>query len=90
MQAPKKRDELLSGEKERANRAYDPDNLSVREFRLDSSRNSDSGGSTDNSSASDRDERQEALNQIRNDWGAFTDRIMRVQVQNNSLNLPRM
>ena len=35
LKAPKKRDESFSGCKSRKQRAYDPDNLSIRAFRLD-------------------------------------------------------
>jgi len=69
------------------NKAYDPENLSVRAFRIDSSP-SDSGSTGDSSSP--ESDRHQVMSEIRSDWGAFTERIMGVQIQSNSLNLPRM
>ena len=60
MLAPKKRGELFDDDSARKNRAYDPDNLSIRAFRLDPS--SDGEDSTENSST---DSRQQALVDMR-------------------------
>ena len=84
MQAPRKRDEFFDEDSSRKNknRAYDPDNLSIREFRLDGS--SDGDSSTDNSSPGGENSRQQALEDMRSQWGAFTDRIMSVQIGSQS------
>lgn len=60
--------------KERQNKAYDPENLSIRAFRLDSAASDSEERSTDNSSpgSSGRSEREQALAEMRDQWGAFT------------------
>mmetsp|Transcript_12620 Transcript_12620/g.15029 ORF Transcript_12620/g.15029 Transcript_12620/m.15029 type:complete len:80 (-) Transcript_12620:324-563(-) len=63
----------------RKGRAYDPDNMSIREFKL-SPRSSDGDHSTENSSDDGHDPRQQAVNQLRGQWSAFTDRIMAVEI----------
>ena len=75
--APKKRDEMFE-ETSRKNRAYDPNNLSIRAFRLDSS--SDGEMSTDNSSVEDSDQRQQAMNEMRADFRAYSQLIMEVEI----------
>ena len=78
--APKKREEMLETSA-RKGRAYDPDNLSIREFKL-SPRSSDGDQSTDHSSEGGhgRDLRQQAMNDLRGQWSAFTERIMAVEI----------
>ena len=80
MAAPKKREEMLETSA-RKGRAYDPDNLSIREFKL-SPRSSDGDNSTENSSDNGhgRDLRQKAMNDLRGQWSAFTERIMAVEI----------
>lgn len=65
LQAPRKRDEVIDETLVRKNRAYDPSNLQVRAFRLESSP-SDGEGSTENSSQEDESA------QISRQWTSFT------------------
>lgn len=65
--------------KGRVNKAYDPENLKIRAFRLDSASSNDGEDSTDNSSPESND-RTQAMVDIRNQWGDFSQRIMGVQI----------
>lgn len=74
--APKKRDETLSTSPRNAC-ARDADSPAICAFKL-SPRGSDSGSTQ--GSPSDQSERQQAMNQLRNEWSAFTERIMAVEI----------
>lgn len=73
LQAPKKRDELIDATA-RKNRAFDPENLQIRAFRLDSS-SSDGDDHSTGSSDAGANPRQEALDEMRSQWADFTQRI---------------
>lgn len=81
LQAPKKRDEYYGEMTAHKQRAFDYDDLSVCEFRLTDSPNSGSiGGSTENSSQASESSREQALEEMRGQWSAFTQNIMNVQI----------
>ena len=74
LQAPKKRNELIDEESGRKHRAYDPDNLSIRAFRLETCSDNDS---TENSSPGGSNHEQAAA-EMRTQWNAFSQRIQAV------------
>ena len=74
--APKKRDETLSTSPRNATR--DADSPAICAFKL-SPRGSDSG-STQSSNAENQGSRQKAMNELRSEWSAFTQRIMAVEI----------
>ena len=81
LQAPKKRDEMYGEDSARKGRTYNPDNLSVRAFRLCDSDSEGNSPSTENSSQNEgSSSRQQAMDDIRGEWGAFTANIMAVQI----------
>ena len=87
LQAPKKRDESFSGCKSRKQRAYDPDNLSIREFRLDGYSDNDTG-STDGSSTSEGGHasgsgRTQAFGDVSAMQANFMSAIMAVEISPN-------
>ena len=81
LKAPKKRDESFSGCKDRKQRAYDPDNLQIREFRLDGYADSDTG-STDGSSNKSHNSsgRMQAFGDVRQMQANFMNAIMAVEI----------
>ena len=86
MQAPKKRDELVDEDAVRKNQKYDPDNLSIRAFRLDGTPSNGSEGSTENSSAGfSSPSRQTPMGEIRSQFSAFSQQIMQVSIPQNGL-----
>lgn len=66
----------------RKQRAYDPDNLSIRAFKLDGLSDSDGENSTENSSrrSDEQNDRRQVMEDVRGQWNAFTQRIMDVQI----------
>ena len=73
----------MSGEcSARKQRAYDPDNLSIRAFKLDGLSDSDGENSTENSSrrSEEQNDRRQAMEDVRGQWNAFSQRIMDVQI----------
>ena len=78
LQAPKKRDEMFGESSARKNRAFNPDELSVRAFRLCDSDSEGNSPSTENSSQSEGSSRQQAMDDIRAGFGSFTASIMNV------------
>lgn len=69
----------------RKQRAYDPENLSIRAFKLDGyspSSGSEGEQSTENSSrrSEEYNDRQQAMDDVRGEWNAFSKRIMDVQI----------
>lgn len=87
LQAPKKREESFGSASKRKQRAYDPENLSVRAFRLESnSSDGDEGSTSGEENTSPGGERQQAMREMRGQWAAFTQRIMDVQIPTGSLN----
>ena len=77
LQAPQKRDEDFDSGDKRKQRAYEP--VSVRAFRLDTSSDCDER-STSGENSSPGSERQQAMQEMRGQWAAFTQRIMDVQI----------
>ena len=75
--APKKRDETLSTSPRR-DCTRDADSPAICEFKL-SPRDSDSG-STQSSNDQNQGSRQQAVNELRSEWSAFTQRIMAVEI----------
>ena len=73
----------------RKQRAYDPDNLSIRAFKLEGFSESEGENSTQNSSrrSEETNERQQAMEDVRGQWNAFTQRIMKVQIDAREMRL---
>ena len=88
LQAPKKRDEMYGEQSARNLRAQEYENMSIRAFRLDASSCKSNPGTADGvenspgvaATSEEQQERQQAMEEMRVQWQAFTQNIMSVEV----------